>query len=84
MCPAGADSAAAGTAGRTATGEARPLDTPVSYGRHSPDKVRDRATELSGWTPGELPGWTPGELPGQLAGWPPGPQTGADQPPASA
>ena len=87
MCPAGADSAAAGTPGRTAAGEhARStlIGTPVSYGRHSPDKVRDRATELSGWTPGELPGWTPGELPGQLAGWPPGPQTGADQPPASA
>jgi hypothetical protein len=47
---------------------------PVSYGRHSPDQVRDLATELAGWNPGELPG----QVTDQLAAWPPGPQTGAD------
>ncbi|MGH3286665.1 MAG: hypothetical protein ACRDPD_18640 [Streptosporangiaceae bacterium] len=52
-----------------------PLNTPLSYGRHSPDQVRDMATELTGWTPGELPG----QVTDQLATWPPGP----DQPPAS-
>ena len=56
------------------------LGTPVSYGRHLPDQVRDMATELSGWNPGELPG----QVTDQLAAWPPGPQTGADQPPTSA
>ena len=83
MCPAGADSAGAGTPGRTAAGEhARStlIGTPVSYGRHSPDQVRDMATELAGWNPGELPG----QVTNQLPAWPPGPQTGADQPPASA
>jgi hypothetical protein len=52
----------------------------LSYGRHSPDQVRDMATELAGWNPGELPG----QVTDQLAAWPPGPQTSADQPPASA
>jgi hypothetical protein len=56
------------------------LGTPVSYGRHSPDQVRDMATELSGWNPGDLPG----QVTDQLVTWPPGPQTGADQPPTSA
>ena len=56
------------------------LSTPVSYGRHSPDQVRDMATELAAWNPGELPG----QVTDQLATWPPGPQTSADQPPASA
>jgi hypothetical protein len=56
------------------------LSTPVSLGRHSPDQVRDMATELVGWNPGELPG----QVTDQLAAWPPGPQTGADQPPTSA
>jgi hypothetical protein len=37
-------------------------------------------TELSGWNPGELPG----QVTDQLAAWPPRPQTGADQPLASA
>ena len=85
MRPADADSAAAGTAGRTAAGSGEHarsalLGTPVSYGRHSPDQVRDMATELSDWNPGELPG----QVTGQLAAWPPGLQTGADQPPTSA
>jgi hypothetical protein len=61
-------------------GRAALLSTPVSYGRHSPDQVRDMATELAGWNPVELPG----EVTDQLAAWPPGSQTGADQPPASA
>src|SRR5580693_1671767 len=56
------------------------LSTPVSLGRHSPDQVRDMATELVGWNPGELPG----QVTDQLAAWPPGPQTNGDQPPASA
>ena len=56
------------------------LGTPVSYGRHSPDRVRDMTTELAGWNPGELPG----RVTDQLAAWPPAPQAGADQPPASA
>jgi len=56
------------------------LGAPVSYGRHAPDQVRDIATELAGWTPGELPG----PVTDQLAAWPPVPQAGADQPPASA
>ena len=56
------------------------LGAPVSYGRHAPDQVRDMATELAGWTPGELPG----QVTDQLATWPPVPQAGADQPPASA
>ena len=80
------------------TGEhARPalLGAPVGYGvgRHAPDQVRDMASELAGWTPGELPGqvtdqlaaWPPSTqtAPDQLAAWPPGPQA-PDQPPASA
>jgi hypothetical protein len=52
------------------------LGAPVSYGRHLPDQVRDMATELAGWNPGELPG--------QLAAWPPAPQPATDQPPTSA
>jgi hypothetical protein len=56
------------------------LGATVSYGRHSPDQVRDIATELAGWNPDELPG----QVTDQLAVWPPGPQTGADQPPTSA
>ena len=56
------------------------LGAPVSYGRHAPDPVRDMATELAGWNPGELPG----QVTDQLATWPPVPQAGADQPPASA
>jgi hypothetical protein len=56
------------------------LGTPVSYGRHSPDQVRDMTTELADWNPGELPG----RVTDQLAAWPPAPQAGADQPPASA
>ena len=56
------------------------LGTPVSYGRHSPDEVRDMAIELSGWNPGELPG----QVTDQFPAWPPGPQTGADQPPTTA
>jgi hypothetical protein len=52
----------------------------LSYGRHSPDQVRDMTTELAGWNPGELPG----QVTDHLAAWPPGPQTSADQPPASA
>jgi hypothetical protein len=31
------------------------LGTPVSYGRHSPDQVRDMATELAGWNPASFP-----------------------------
>src|ERR1700731_3850014 len=53
-----------------------PLGTPVSYGRHAPDQVRDMATELAGWSPGELPG----PVTDQLAAWPPVPQAGAGQP----
>lgn len=53
---------------------------PVSYGRHSLDQVRDMATELAGWNPGELPG----QVTDQLAAWPPDPQTSEDQPPATA
>ena len=56
------------------------LGAPVSYGRHSPDQVRDMATELAGWNPGELPG----QVTDQLAAWPPDPQTSEDQPPATA
>ena len=56
------------------------LGAPLSYGRHAPDQVRDMATELAGWNPGELPG----PVTDQLAAWPPVPQAGADQPPASA
>jgi hypothetical protein len=56
------------------------LGASVSYGRHAPDQVRDIATELAGWTPGELPG----QVTDQLAAWPPAPQAGAEQPPASA
>jgi hypothetical protein len=67
------------------TGEhARPalLGAPVSFGvgRHAPDQVRDMAPELASWNTGELPG----QVSDQLAAWPPVPQTGADQPPASA
>ena len=58
------------------------LSTPVSYGRHSPDQVRDMATELVGWNPGERP--APQTDADQLAAWPPAPQTGADQPPGGA
>ena len=58
------------------------LGAPLSFGvgRHAPDQVRDMASELAGWTPGELPG----QVTDQLAAWPPGPQTAPDQPPASA
>jgi hypothetical protein len=56
------------------------LGAQASFGRHSPDQVRDMATELAGWNPGELPG----QVADQLAVWPPGQQAGADQPPASA
>jgi hypothetical protein len=42
------------------------LGAPVSYGRHSPDQVRDTATELADWNPGELPG----QVTDQLAAWP--------------
>jgi hypothetical protein len=57
-----------------------PWQPVVSYVGYSPDQVRDTATELAGWNPGELPG----QVTDRLAAWPPGPQTGADQPPASA
>jgi len=56
------------------------LGAQASFGRHSPDQVRDIATELAGWNPGELPG----QVADHLAAWPPGQQAGADQPPASA
>src|SRR5579864_4735772 len=56
------------------------LGAPVSYGRHAPDQVRDMATELAGWNPGELPS----QVTDQLATWPAVPQMGVDQPPASA
>jgi hypothetical protein len=56
------------------------LDAPVSLGRHAPDQVRDLGNELTGWSPGELPA----TLTDQFAAWPPVPQTGTDQPPASA
>ena len=56
------------------------LGASVSYGRHAPDPVRDMATELAGWQPGELPG----QVTDQFATWPAVPQTGIDQPPASA
>ena len=56
------------------------LGAPVSYGRHSPDQVRDMATELAGWNPGELPG----QVTDQLAAWPPAPPPATDQPPTSA
>ena len=58
------------------------LGAPVSFGagRHAPDQVRDMAPELANWTTGEFPG----PVTDQLAAWPPVPQTGADQPPASA
>lgn len=56
------------------------LGASVSYGRHAPDPVRDMATELVGWKPGELPA----QVTDQLATWPTVPQTGIDQPPASA
>ena len=90
MRPAGADSAAAGRRAELppeGTGEhARSvlLGAPVGYGRHSPDQIRDVATELAGWNPGELLGELLGQVTGQLAAWPPGPQTGTDQPPTSA
>jgi hypothetical protein len=53
---------------------------PVSFGlgRHSPDQIRDMATDMAAGGTGELPG----QVTGQLATWPPVPQ--ADQPPASA
>jgi hypothetical protein len=53
------------------------LGAPLSYGRHAPDQLRDMATELAGWNPGERPA----AVTDQLAVWPPVPQTGADQPP---
>jgi hypothetical protein len=61
MRPAGADSAAAGRRAKLppeGSGEhARSalFGTQVSYGRHSPDQVRDMATELSDWNPASFP-----------------------------
>ena len=61
------------------TGErARSALLGFSVGRHAPDQIRDIATDLASWNPGELPG----PVTDQLAAWPP--SSPADQPPASA
>ena len=61
------------------------LGAPASFGRHAPDQARDLAHDLGHDLGG---GWNPGELPAaatdQFTAWPPVPQTGLDQPPASA